>query len=867
MKKRFPVLLCLATLLGLMLCLATSAAAEELDYPYMEITGSLPGLSDAGFTYSDSMLLTNSSDMSHDLLKASSVLSAAGYGSQASSMLNSMGYTDIEYLNNGARTLDNCDKVAYTVGHKDLPDINTRLWCVVVRGAPNNCEWFSSFNLGENNSGRHEGFHTAAWEVSNDLDARFDATVNSGMRCVVWLTGHSRGAAVANILAGRYTTRLGAANVFAYTFACPPVSKYADDSLTNIYNYNNTGDMLPTLPMDDWGYKRFGQTVERSFRGSDIFTQRYRAVKGDTYQGASDGVAYEQALKALYPDGEASYNDPAHLYATMLLAYELGGKGEVSLTEVSLRYGSPVLMQVTLNNLIDNNGAAKLIKSLLELGDVYDDVKTLILDTIELTEHYTEDEFADYLTKNGYKLTKITKYTGQTISCFNDLGTSLEILGTCSGMAWSTGLVVGCVLDLMNDTGSIPDAILDARDQISYLLYVNAAYFGYKGAAGTGITSLSLRNSNTTSIGSKCFLNCTSLASAKLNQVVHIASDAFKGCTALTSVDFPEAAALRTIASGAFSGSGVTSAILNQVNAIGFNAFNSCANLATVVMPTSVTSLGRYAFGDCPALVELTIPIELMRADHLYGVFRKDRDTYGSTTNVRTIHFTANADGVQPNMYNAKAGSDNYSSNYFFALPYVCRAALTHVDFAEGVTRIGNHAFHGCSALTEVVLPDSLESLGDYAFSGCSALTGVPALPEGFVTLGNYCFADSGVSSLGLLPASLTSISDCCFMGCAGLTALTVPETVTGLAYGCFNSCANLATVAIPTSVTSLGRYAFGDCPALVELTIPIELMRADYLDGVFRKDRDTYGSTTNVRTIHFTANADGVQPNMYNAK
>ena len=52
--------------------------------------------------------------------------------------------------------------------------------------------------------------------------------------------------------------------IFSYNFATPAVSRgltSSDLALTNIYNFNNPGDVVPLLPLDGWGYERYGQTI------------------------------------------------------------------------------------------------------------------------------------------------------------------------------------------------------------------------------------------------------------------------------------------------------------------------------------------------------------------------------------------------------------------------------------------------------------------------------------------------------------------------------------------------------------------------------------------------------------------------------
>ena len=48
----------------------------------------------------------------------------------------------------------------------------------------------------------------------------------------------------------------------------------------------------------------------------------------------------------------------------------------------------------------------------------------------------------------------------------------------------------------------------------------------------------------------------------------------------------------------------------------------------------------------------------------------------------------------------------------------------------NSVTRIGNHAFDGCSGLTELTLPNSVTSIRHDAFYGCSGLAKITSLAE-----------------------------------------------------------------------------------------------------------------------------------------
>ncbi len=56
----------------------------------------------------------------------------------------------------------------------------------------------------------------------------------------------------------------------------------------------------------------------------------------------------------------------------------------------------------------------------------------------------------------------------------------------------------------------------------------------------------------------------------------------------------------------------------------------------------------------------------------------------------------------------------------------ICAPAdLEKAEIPEGVTSIGEEAFHGCSSLTSVTIPESVTSIGEGTFRGCSRLSAV----------------------------------------------------------------------------------------------------------------------------------------------
>ncbi len=99
------------------------------------------------------------------------------------------------------------------------------------------------------------------------------------------MTGHSRGGAVANMLASLLLEDefFARENMYVYTFAAPNVttlSSATDSRYDFIWNIVNAEDVVPTVPMyrGSWTFRKFGHTralVNRTNTPSTLYTEGY----------------------------------------------------------------------------------------------------------------------------------------------------------------------------------------------------------------------------------------------------------------------------------------------------------------------------------------------------------------------------------------------------------------------------------------------------------------------------------------------------------------------------------------------------------------------------------------------------------------
>ena len=204
--------------------------------------------------------------------------------------LDALGCTDVVTV---AYQSAERDQVGMCIGSRIRDD---RLQIAVVLRGTSGDEWYSNFDVGY--SAEHSGFAKAADFAELKLgDYVFTHAI--GTRPEFFVTGYSRGGAVANILAKRLCDRYGLERVSAYTFASPSTTLSRRTNRYNcIYNLVRQEDLFTRVPPEGWGYTKYGKNISLSNAGD--MTARYRQLTGKDYIGFTRKSAVDDFIGALY---------------------------------------------------------------------------------------------------------------------------------------------------------------------------------------------------------------------------------------------------------------------------------------------------------------------------------------------------------------------------------------------------------------------------------------------------------------------------------------------------------------------------------------------------------------------------------------
>ncbi len=238
-----------------------------------------------------------------------------------------------------------------------------------------------------------------------------------------------------------------------------------------------------------------------------------------------------------------------------------------------------------------------------------------------------------------------------------------------------------------------------------------------------------------TSIGDDAFSNCKSLTSITIpNGVTYIGDGTFDFCTNLTSITIPNS--VTSIGDCAFSICASLSSITipNSVTNIGSQAFMCCESLTSITIPGSVTSIGEWAFSYCNNLTRITVESSNPNyvSDENGCLFNKDKTTlicYPAAKKEHKYIVPSSVTSIGDYAFHVCESltsitiPDSVTSigDYAFS---GCDS-LTGITIPDSVTSIGFGAFEWCKSLTSATIRDGVTTIPYCAFCACDSLTSI----------------------------------------------------------------------------------------------------------------------------------------------
>lgn len=205
-----------------------------------------------------------------------SLCSVSYYPESLEAKLKDMGNTEFKYLSRDQDTTSGSG-IAFSISTNKADD-NTTV-TAVFRGT-NKGEWYSNFNVGEETE--HSGFSAAADFAMEEINNYLKEAAISKASANIAITGHSRGGAVANLVASRFIDEGEFREVSAYTFASPNTTTANDahDSCYNsIYNIQNPEDFICYIPLSSWSYTKYGIVIDLPEESTQNFTELFKKME------------------------------------------------------------------------------------------------------------------------------------------------------------------------------------------------------------------------------------------------------------------------------------------------------------------------------------------------------------------------------------------------------------------------------------------------------------------------------------------------------------------------------------------------------------------------------------------------------------
>ena len=448
------------------------------------------------------------------------------------------------------------------------------------------------------------------------------------------------------------------------------------------------------------------------------------------------------------------------------------------------------------------NGSVELVSSAetmtYDLSNLKKTIKSVTLSNItEIKDGLFTD--CAYLTEINLTSKKLT-----------NIGANAFAITTTGSTPVNTEMTISSELVVMDSTA------FDGNRAISSYVGTSKAYpYIESYVTATEITVLG------TEIQSSAFARSSFTKVTISSTITSIGDLAFENCNKLKTVVFEEG---------------------TRLTAIKDRAFYNCSYLENFEIPSTVTTIGSSAFESCRALTSINIPVGVTSIDS--NAFRNCG--YLKSVNITDLEAWCNI-AFKTTASNPLVGGGTLYLNGEALTDIVVPAEITElapfaftgskiksVTISDGVTKIGEGVFYGCTALTSVHIPSSVAVIDEQAFVNCTAITAVYITDVNAWSNIQFGVASSNPLSYGatlyvngealtdlVVAEGATEIKPYAFRG-STIQSVTIPSSVTVIGADAFDKCSNLTSVVFATGsrLTTIGDEAFSST-AIINLVIP----------------------------------------------
>ena len=244
----------------------------------------------------------------------------------------------------------------------------------------------------------------------------------------------------------------------------------------------------------------------------------------------------------------------------------------------------------------------------------------------------------------------------------------------------------------------------------------------------------------------------------------------------------------------------------SSVKSIGYCTFGGCSLLSDVVLSEGLNSIEKYAFMGCGSITNMLLP-EGLEAIEPYA--------FSGCTNLKAIYFPTSLKRICPGTFwNCFALSEIYvaSGNPYYDSRNNCNAIIETASdkliigckgtqIPATIRSIGNSAFISCPELESIDVPESVVEIGDSAFYHCINLKQI-SLSEGLKTIRRKAFYDTWIPTV-TIPSTVQAIELYAFY-CPALTTMTsLIEEPFEVNYMCHPNQQRQITLRVPSGTKS----------------------------------------------------------------